>query len=106
MHAPAPLSFNAVLVAAMLLALVLTANFFRAVHRLDVRAHGRAPRVASWRRIAAFSVAAILPAASALAVIGMAPVLSAHVSTLASSCAATGFFSHQAMDAILRPRRG
>jgi len=96
---------NEFLVAALILALALTANFFYAIQRLDVHANGPRRRVASWRRILAFTGAAMLPALSAGAVLLLASRPWSHASFFAGACAACGLISHQLMDAMLRPRK-
>lgn len=96
----------AALTAALILALVLTANFFYFVQRLELPGHRRNKRAASWRRILAYVGAASLPAFSALLAMALASAAGSSTMVFIGACCMNGLMSHRLMEAMLTPRSG
>lgn len=90
------------LLAALVLAIVLTANFFVAAWRLNLVGLFDRRRGPHWRQLLAGAVAAALPWLGALGVLAFTPPGAAtQPDWLAIGCACTGYGLHRIMDFLV-----
>lgn len=91
------------LLAALLLAIVLTANFFVAAWRLNLVGLFDRRRAPQWRQLVAGALAAALPWLGALAVLVFTPPgAGAQPDLLAIGCACAGYGLHRVMDFLVQ----